>query len=162
MAFFPLYSLWLLVLVLEEEKEEQTLWSEWAAKIADEGKGGHLEASGMQSFHRWTRWGWGRPTHMSKMAAPPLSIKGQVRIRAIPQQTNTETHKHWHREREDSHMEIQPYLFYFKIILFSFSFSSHEHYFLAMPLKVRYSPLSGPLTRSPPVRPTTLTLNKTL
>ncbi len=61
-------------------------------------------------------------------------------------------------------MEIQRYLFYFKIILF-FSFSSFECNFVAMPLKVRYYPLlniSGPHNRSPPLRPTSLTLNKSL
>lgn len=64
-------------------------------------------------------------------------------------------------------MEIQPYLFYFKIILFFFFFfSSFEREFVAMPLKVKsYYPLlniSGPHNRSPPLRPTSLTLNKTL
>lgn len=97
----------------------------------------------------------------------PPSIKGRVRIRAIPQQMNTYTHKHCHREREDSHMEIQRHLFYFKIILFFFS-----HWLLLsvilLPclLKVRYYPLllniSGPHSRSPPLRPTSSTLNKTL
>lgn len=61
-------------------------------------------------------------------------------------------------------MEIQRYSFYFKIILF-FSLSSFERNFVAMPLKVHYYPLlniSGPQNRSPPLRPTSLTLNKTL
>lgn len=61
-------------------------------------------------------------------------------------------------------MEIQLYLFYFKIILF-FHLVLLSVILLPCLLKVRYYQLlniSGPHNRSPPLRPTSLTLNKTL